>query len=292
MAVDQTTVQNQKSVISGSVAMYYSTNSGSSFTNLGVGDGFTFTENVTKLDQTPDNGPTPDKLEGISLQTVNISGNLWEYDLAKLNALRGGIDLYTSTATGTVSGATQTIASGNWEYEGFIELEGQNADGTEPTINSVTLGTDGAIVEDTDYFTVKVNGKWGIQIIDSATVTTEAQAVVVDYDYTPSTTEELSTGGLSLQNRVWIRLVNRTPDTADASDAATAGITLGDSIWRTTRYDFYYTTLDGGINVTFPAENGTETVIKLPVSFLGKNDPSRTDGDKLMKISRFIEARS
>ena len=109
MAIDQTQVQDQKSVISGSVLMSYSTDSGTSFVNVGVGDSFTFTENITKLDQTPDNGPTPDKLEGISLQTVNISANLWEYNLSKLNAMRGGIDTYTSVATGTISGATQTI---------------------------------------------------------------------------------------------------------------------------------------------------------------------------------------
>jgi hypothetical protein len=102
MAVDQTTVQNPKSVIAGSVKMEISLNGGSSFTDLGVGDAFAYTENVTKLDQTPDNGQTPETLEGISEQTINVSGNLWEYDLQKLKNLRGGIDNFTSTAAGTI----------------------------------------------------------------------------------------------------------------------------------------------------------------------------------------------
>ena len=293
MAIDQTTVQDQKAVVSGSVLMSYSTNGGSSFINVGVGDSFTFTENVTKLDQTPDNGPTPDKLEGISLQTANLSANLWEYNLSKLYDMRGGIDTYTSVATGTIAGATQTIASGNWAYEGFIEIEGQNAAGTAQTINSVTLGTNGAIVLDTDYFVVKNGaGKWGIYIIDSLTVTTLLQSVVINYDYTPSTTETISTGGLSLQSRRYIKFTNKTPDIADATDGATSGITAGDSIYRVTEYHFYYATFDAGNTATFPSETATETVIKLPVAFLAKNDPTRTAGDKLMKIVKYIELQA
>jgi len=290
MAVDQTTVQDQKSVISGSVMLRYSVDSGSTFVNVGVGDGFTFTENITKLDQTPDNGPTPEKLEGISAQTVNIAGNLWEYNLEKFAAMRGGIDLFTSTAAGTVTGATKTVASGDWAYDRFILLEGQNADNTAQTITSITLGTDGAIVDGTDYFqTQDSNGDWGIMIIDSATVTTLDQTVVPLYDYSPGAVDKFTTGGLSTQANVWVQLINKTPDTADASDAAAAGISEDDAINRVITYDFYYTTLDAGNTATFPAETATETVIKFPVGFLAKSDPTRTAGDKLYAMTKSIE---
>lgn len=104
-----------------------------------------------------------------------------------------------STVAGTsVSGAVQNAASGSWSYDTFIELENQNNDLSKPTINSVTLGTEGAIVLNTDYAIVKDSGsgRWGISIRDSATVTTEGQSVAIDYDYTPAAAQVL-TGGTS-----------------------------------------------------------------------------------------------
>jgi hypothetical protein len=291
MAVDQTTVQNPKSVIAGSVKMEISLNGGSSFTDLGVGDAFAYTENVTKLDQTPDNGQTPETLEGISEQTINVSGNLWEYDLQKLKNLRGGIDNFTSTAAGTISGANQVISSGDWAFDNAILIQGQNADGTAPTVNSLTGSTDGAGAAD-DYDLVKSGDQWFLVPLDGTNFTTESQDLTLDYDYTPSASEKFSSGGLSEQSRIWVRLTNRRPSTADASDAAVGGINEGDPIWRNTIYDYYYCTFDGGLATTFPAETATETVVKAPVSFLGKNDPSRSDGDKLWAITRNITLRS
>lgn len=288
MGLSQTTVQNQKAVQIGSAAMYYSTDSGSSFTNLGVGDTFAYSEEITPLDSEPDNGIAPERADGVASQSVTITGNLWETDLAKIQAIRGGIDTITTTAGSAVSGASQVIASGDWAYDVPFELEGQNASGLVQTITSVTGSVNGALVVRTDYVSAKnSNGKWGIAVTDSSTVTTLAQTITVVYGYTPAATTTVSTGGLTAASRVWMRLVNRTTAKADAAVAAELTIAVGATYYDTAQYDFYYCIVNAGDSVAFPDKNNTNPVIKFPLSVMGENDPTRTAGDQLFKRTKF-----
>jgi len=294
MATNQTTAQLPKTIKIGSVAAYYSTDSGGSFTNVGVGDGFAFTEEMTPLDSSPDNGIAPDILRGIATQTATITGNLWEYDLTKLNAIRGGIDVLSTVASSLVSGEVQTIVSGDWAFDVPIILAGQNQSGLVPTINSVTLGTDGAIVEDTDYAVIKMpTGDWAISIRDSVTVTTEAQTVAIDTDYTPAASTTLSTGGLSSMNPIWWRFVNLVADKADAADAAAnAGISLNAAIYRKTTFDFYSCTVNAGDAMTFKSKDDTAPQNPYVLSLLAEIDPDRvTLGDQLKAVKFEIIAQ-
>lgn len=124
-------------------------------------------------------------------RTASISLELLE------NSNRDNLKLlfgWTSTdvAWTLVSGATQVVASWSWAYNKFIKVENQNGDGSALTINSVTGATDGALVADTDYYVGQnADGDYGIFIIDSVTVTTTAQDVTIDYDYTPNASEDL-----------------------------------------------------------------------------------------------------
>ena len=185
------------------------------------------------------------------------------------------------------------MTSGNWSFDTPILLTAQNADGTAPTIDSVTGGTDGALTEDTDYFLTVIDGDYYITVIDSSTVTTTAQSITIQADYTPAARTRRSTGGLTNQTPIEVRLTNRNPDTADAADAAsTAGISVGDAIWRTTQYVFYRGTVSTGETVTFPAETGTETIIRYPFEGTFILDPTRTAGDQLFHIDKFLEPRT
>lgn len=114
------------------------------------------------------------------------------------NADRDIIDLLiggtpSDTAASPVAGATQTLASGSWNYNNFYVIENQMGDGTAPTINSVTGGTDGALTDGDGYHLGKnESGQWGIYLGDAASeLTTESQNIVIDYDYTPNATESL-----------------------------------------------------------------------------------------------------
>lgn len=121
-----------------------------------------------------------------------IEGEFLEvFDRDLLEILLGGTT--SDTAASLVAGATQTEASGAWGYDDPIVIENQNGDGSELTINSVTGGTDGLLVEGTDYFVGQdANGDTVVTIVDSATVTTESQDMVIDYDYTPNASEDIT----------------------------------------------------------------------------------------------------
>ena len=294
MGTAQTSVQSSKDINIGSVAFFYSTNNGSTFTNVGVGDSFAFTEEITPLDSAPDNGETPDNLKGVASQTATITGNLWEYNLTKINAMRGGIDILSSVASSLVSSAEQEVASGDWSYNVPIVLSGQNQSGAIPTINSVTGGTDGALVLLTDYTTLKqADGQWAIVILDSVDVTTEAQTITINTDYTPSASESLSTGGLSDMTPVWIRMINRVAAVADATDAAAnSGVSEGDAIYRKTVYDFYYCTVNAGDSSSFVSKDETSPQVPYALSLLAKNKPGRELGDQLKKVTKSIELQS
>lgn len=294
MAVDQTTVQNEKAVQLGSARIEYrDSRSVAPYTNLGVADTIAYTEEITALDQTPDNGATPDRALGVASQTVTLSFNLWETDQQNIAGIRSGIDLFTQVAGTVQTDVQQTVTSGSWSFNVPILLDGQNSDGTQPTIDSVTAATDGALVLNTDYFVTEIDGQYYITVLDSVTVTTTAQNLTIQTDYTPAARDRRTTGGLTNQTPIEIRLTNRNPDTADAADAAAnAGISLNDAIWRTTQYVFYRGTVSAGEAVTFPAETGTETIIRYPFEGTFLNDPTRTAGDQLFSVEKFIETRT
>lgn len=294
MAVDQTTVQNEKAVQLGSARIEYrDSRSVAPYTNLGVADTIAYTEEITALDQTPDNGATPDRALGVASQTVTLSFNLWETDQQNIAGIRSGIDLFTQVAGTVQTDVQQTVTSGSWSFNVPILLDGQNSDGTQPTIDSVTAATDGALVLNMDYFVTEIDRQFYITVRDSVTVTTTAQNLTIQTDYTPAARDRRTTGGLTNQTPIEIRLTNRNPDTADAADAAAnAGISLNDAIWRTTQYVFYRGTVSAGEAVTFPAETGTETIIRYPFEGTFLNDPTRTAGDQLFSVEKFIETRT
>ena len=139
--------------------------------------------------------------KGTIINKVRITGVV-DFDwlepghMPNLEQLFKGLVTRTTQAGSLVTGASQVVASGKWLYDKFIELQNQNNDLSKPTITSVTLGTNGVIVVNTDYFIVKDagTGRWGIVIRDSATVTTEAQSATIVYNYTPATAQVLSGG--------------------------------------------------------------------------------------------------
>jgi len=81
----------------------------------------------------------------------------------------------------------------------------------------VTGGTDGLLVADTDYFVGQnADGDTIITIIDSTTVTTEAQTMTVVYGYTPSAGNILSynaqNSGITLKGYKFISCPYRVDD--------------------------------------------------------------------------------
>ena len=291
MGLNQTTVLNEKAVQIGSAAMFYSLDNGSSFTGLGAADTLVMTEEITPLDGEPDNAVKPRRADGIGQQTVTVTGNLWENDPVKIAAIRGGIDVVTSTAGTPVSGATQVKASGAWEFDVPFEIEGQNASGAALTITSITGSVDGAIVEGTDFFQQKdkSTGKWSVVIVDSLTVTTEAQTMTVLYDYTPASNIKVTTGGIVPAGRVWIRMINRTVDQADATVAAELSISVGDLYYYVAQYDIFYCIVNAGEAISFKNKDDTNPTVSVPISLIGESSPGLPAGADLRETNYYNE---
>lgn len=100
----------------GSVVMSVSPYGSSSFTDLGIGEAFAFTETLTSLTGEPDNGETPDILQGVSNQTAEITGTLWTLQWDNIKLLRGDIDEKTTSATDGVT----TYSTGGCSAQGKV----------------------------------------------------------------------------------------------------------------------------------------------------------------------------
>lgn len=140
---------------------------------------------------------------------VQATFDLAEINLDTIAVLDAGMVNLTTVAAALVSGASQVIAAGAWNFNTFIAIANQNGDKTAITVNSLTLGTDGALVEDTDFYIGQnENGVWGVFIIDSATVTTENQTATIDYDYTPNASKQITPNATGKKIGKCMRLIN------------------------------------------------------------------------------------
>lgn len=292
MGANQTTAQNEKDVRIGSAALFFSTNDGASFTNLGLANDIVFTEEVTKIDSPVNNGTTPRILRGVASQNATVTANLLENSFTNVKALRGGIDVLTTTTDTPVTNASHTFKAGKWKFKQSLSFP--NMMSSAPSALTVTGSVDGVLTVDADYEIVYVDSTtYGIMITDTLAVTTENQDIVVSpYTYTPIVATEVSTGGLVEQDDVWIRLFNRVPSTADAQDALVAGINIGDAIYRTIRYDFYYGTVSAGDSQTYKDKDDTDPALFYPLSMAFENHPDRPAGDQLYKKKDYIELQS
>jgi hypothetical protein len=106
-------------------------------------------------------------------------------DAEKISVLTGAT--VTVTAATLVAGAIQTALADSYAFNQFIKIANQNGNWSVIVVNSVTAGTDGLLVDWTDYEVGQNSaGEYGIFILDSLTVTTVSQAMVIGYDYTPN----------------------------------------------------------------------------------------------------------
>jgi len=262
--MQQTSVQNSDTIRFGSGKVEVGPDTGS-LVNLGAMNGVTFEESWEDVEIKADNAGIIYK--GKEDQRAAISGELYEVNLTNLDKIRGGLDSYSTEDGSQVTGATQTVTSGNWDYDKFIKIENQNADGSKITVNSVSGSSDGTLTEDTDYIVMENNlGDWGI-IIDSenTNVSTTSQDLTIDYDYTPAAAKILSSGGnVEIEPKV-VRITNTDQD---------------GNIFEITIYKAYN---QSGISLEFQPDDSGEPATQ-EIELEGVEDESRSKGDQLFKI--------
>ncbi len=177
---------------------------------------------------------------------------------AKIATIFKGLVTPGTVAGSIVNNYSQVVASGEWAYNTFIPFDFNDADGTAPNIDSVTLGTDGAIVVNVDYHVQQhADGRWGIVIVDSATVTTLTQTVTIQFDYTPAASQTLTGGTSQTATNRYVKIIGPSED----SDSVTREIVLEEAI-ATSAINLQFLDVEaandvGVMPVTFESNKGT-----------------------------------
>lgn len=206
-----------------------------------------------------------DVLTYVKNMRATANFNLVQFDVDVLQELFGGITASSSSDGTPVTGATQDIATG-WTAEQAYLIEGQNADGSKPTINSVTGDTSGPGTVNDDYFLVKQSGKWYIVLSTSGTATFETTEVItIDYDYTPAESKTMTMGSSSAQ--MTPKVIQFELDNAGKTFTAT----------------LYAAKNESGITLSFP-DAAADTPATYPVTMIGRLDTSKADKAQLIEI--------
>lgn len=158
-----------------------------------------------------DNAPSLDAF--VKGDRIQVTFNLAEINFDTIGVLDAGMVTVTANAGTPVSNATQLIVAGDWAYNTFIPFDHQMYNKTAPNVDSVTGGTNGALVSETDFFISQdENGVWGIFIKDSTTVTTLNQNITIQYDYTPAASKTITSVASGKKTLKCMRLINEDND--------------------------------------------------------------------------------
>jgi len=196
---------------------------------------------------------------------------MYQLNLTNIQKLLDGAAEVSHVAAAIVNDHDQTIAADAYDFNEFIEAEYQNGDGSllqidatgEPTLSG---SVDGPLVYGTDFIAVQnAEGKWGIIIIDSVTVTTMNQIFTYSYDYTPAESYSLKMGANSAE------LVSKIVEFSKTID----GLEFRARLWSVTN--------ENGLTLAFPDSAGDEPA-SLPVTLTGGLDTDKASGEQLIEI--------
>lgn len=240
-----------------------------SWVNVGSIDGLKFAEKLKSAQLKGDNALEE---KYVSDQTFDLSFNQREALRKSVrDIIRGAFDVAASpVAASIVNNHSYVVSSGGWHYNKFIPFDHQNGDKSQITPDSVTLGVNGAIVLGTDYVIVEKeagSGIWGIVIIDSATVTTEAQSVTIVYDYTPNASQTTYFGGKTTLPYFMARLTNTDED------------------GKLVRFWAWKLSLDDGMEFAFKKDDDSDPTVSQAIKATAVIDTSvATPGKQLGKL--------
>lgn len=242
----QTTVQKKSALRSGNVLLEIGATFGA-LMNVGALRDVTFPNKGEIAEVNFDNARGIKRI--INANKFSLDATLMEINWDAIKMMNGDAMTVENIAGTLVSGNAQVISSGDWGHDAVYELEGQNANGTAPTVNSVTGSVDGAT---SDFKLVKLpNGNWGIAIGD-ADLTSEAQDVTVNTDYTPTATKRVTIKESALQTEQKMRITNTNEETG-----------------KTTVYKLEGVANIEPINIDFPADEENDFA-SMPISLEGR----------------------
>lgn len=210
-------------------------------------------------------------LDFIKNMAAEASFELYQLYLPNIVKFLDGAATVTSVAGVLVEDYDQTTVADEFDYNEFIVGDQQNGDGGRLMIDATdeptcTGATDGALVFDTDFSAVvDEEGKWGIIILDTATVTTMDQVWTISYDYTPAASKTLKMGDASAELTAKIVQFSMTND----------GLEYRVRLWSVSN--------EAGLTLGFP-DSDTEDLATMPMVLKGGLDTTRGSGEQLVEI--------
>mgnify|MGYP001689466895 FL=1 len=162
----------------------FSADFGQGYVNLGALKNASLKITKQKTELTFDNAKMPPK---VKILEAILSAELYELSLESIKNINGLGEF--SLTNGTQQNKTQIIKAGSLQANTAFVLEGQNADGSKPTITSVTYdkgAANTARAENTNYSLAKVDGKWAL--VFKAAVDKDVEVV---YKHTPAKSKQL-----------------------------------------------------------------------------------------------------
>lgn len=196
---------------------------------------------------------------------------LYQLHLPNFDKIMGGLTVTTPQAGVIVDDHVQLVPSGTWKWNVFIQANKQNGDKSLLQIDATGVPTvsgsvDGALVADTDFSMVQdEEGEWGIIIMDSATVTTEAQELTYTYDYTPNASNTLVMG---------------SPVGTMTAKIVEFSKTIAAKVFRARLWSAKN---EAGMVLAFPDSINDEPA-SMPVALSGRLDAGKADGAQLIEI--------
>ncbi len=133
-------------------APYALDHTSATWVEVGMADAVSFVETAEFLEGNAQNAAKPDINTGIAKQTLAIGFEPWALDITNYMAMRGGIDVLVTNATGTTAGQTQVFSGGGTETTAIM-LKLTNRRITKATAADVAqyTGISGLAVGDAIY---------------------------------------------------------------------------------------------------------------------------------------------
>ena len=259
----------------GSAKVEYSSN-GSSWNNLGVARNVVFKENITKAMVQSDN--SPNIIDRIGDQTVDVSFTLLELYLPALDAIRGIDAISVTSADATTD--TDVHTTGEWAKGDIIWLENQGATDTLPSISAVqSVDTNNSCdtYESTADYTVITDSntvppyRRGIQLTPAANGGgyNDTEALMIKYVYGAINARKLTSGGYTDLTQLYYRLTN-------------AEVVSGTTKYR--YFTVYSASISDGLNLAFKSSNESDSLLEIPISLTAIIDTDRSVGDQLFAV--------
>lgn len=257
----QTSVQNPAAIRLGSCKLEVEDHPGA-FTDMvdvGILKGAKLVLTRESITIQPDNAPEVDVSDQIT--GAEVTATLHEWTLATLEKL--GLGTVTPTTTTPVSGKTLVVASGAWDYSKFIPVTDQPS----ASIASVAGSTNTALVDGTDYHVITDDeGVTGIVVLDSDTVTTDAQVLTITYGYTPIASKTIKLGGKGATPKYLAVQMTNT-----------------NAAGKKYRYRLFKAKLSSNFEHTFTSDAGGDPA-GIPITLTARPDPTLDDGENVIQI--------